>query len=107
MILEKWVCNVCGSPCRVEIEFDGKGPAGDVDRFRKTCICVDCFYIKKKGTEWRLVYKGEVENAPTMEEKFFICQHYAEGADCAWHGDSIQCSDFPCVIEYEGRKNNK
>jgi len=38
MNIEKWMCNKCGSPCKVEIHFDSKGLAGDVQRFRGRCL---------------------------------------------------------------------
>jgi len=53
MEIEKWECNKCGSPCRVEIEFDGKGPAGKEDRFRGRCICGTYDYPEDRIPDWK------------------------------------------------------
>jgi hypothetical protein len=43
MLIERWSCNVCGSPCIVEVHFENdKLPTriAELSRFRKrTCIC--------------------------------------------------------------------
>ena len=54
MNIEKWVYNKCGSPCKVEIHFDSKGPAGDVQRFRKRCVAGTKDVPEDHSPEWRL-----------------------------------------------------
>jgi hypothetical protein len=53
MNIEKWVCNKCGSPCKVEIHYDSKGPAGDVQRFRQRCIAGTKDIPEDHSPEWR------------------------------------------------------
>ena len=67
MLIEKWLCQKCGSPCRVEIEFDGKGPTGAADRFRKRCVSGTDQGPEDHFPEWVRVFKGKVEDVPQTE----------------------------------------
>jgi len=60
MLKEIWVCNVCGSPCRIEIEYsNNKMPEHLIreQRFRnRGCICKS-----EPFPDWRLVSEQGVE----------------------------------------------
>ena len=52
MKTEKWKCKKCGSECRVEIDFDETGPAGESQRFRGRCIAGEIGIPECHNPEW-------------------------------------------------------
>lgn len=69
MITEKWVCNKCGSECRVEIVFDETGPAGDSRRFRGRCLAGTRDFPEEQNPDWVRQNKGNLDNSASFFQK--------------------------------------